>query len=65
MKKKMQFIIPKAKQAFSIAHVLFVFSEIGLLALALAPAPLMLKLAPKLELKEKLVQSALAMNRSS
>lgn len=54
-------MIPKAKLAFSIAHVLFTFNENGLLPLN----PLLSSVIEKDPLLEKVVQSALAIARSS
>ena len=64
MKKKIQFMIPKAKLAFNIEQVLLLSTWMGLDPLALAPLPSMLMLAPKFGLKLKSVQFALAMFRS-
>lgn len=57
----MIFMIPKAKLALSIAHVLFTFKENGLLPLN----PLLSSVMEKDPLLEKLVQSALVIARSS
>lgn len=57
----MIFMIPKAKLALSMAHVLFTFNEKGLLPLN----PLLSSVMEKDPLLEKLVQSALAIARSS
>lgn len=57
----MIFMIPKAKLALSMAHVLFTFNENGLLPLN----PLLSSVMEKDPLLEKLVQSALAIARSS
>ena len=54
-------MIPKAKLALSMAHVLFTFNEKGLLPLN----PLLSSVMEKDPLLEKLVQSALAIARSS
>lgn len=57
----MIFMIPKAKLALSIAHVLFTFNENGLLPLK----PLLSSVTEKYPLFEKVVQSAFAISRSS
>lgn len=57
----MIFMIPKAKLALSIAHDLFTFNEYGLLPLK----PLLSSVTEKYPFLEKVVQSALAIARSS
>lgn len=55
------FMIPNAKLALSIAHVLFTFNENGLLPLK----PLLSSVMENDPFLEKVVQSALAIARSS
>lgn len=60
--KNMMFMIPKAKLALSIAHVLFVFNEKGLLLLT--PLELTVNERPD-PLLPKVVQFSWEMKRSS
>ena len=61
MKKKIQFIIPNAKQAFNIAHVLFVLTWMPL-TVALPTSPNEIEYEAPVE---TWVQFALPMKRSS